>query len=67
MRVDAVTGGGPAEKGGVKAGDVIVEIDGVPVRNVYGYMAALGGKKRGEMLGVVVLRGGKKVTLKVVP
>ncbi|MDB5306607.1 MAG: aminopeptidase [Gemmataceae bacterium] len=67
MRIEGVTGGGAAEKGGLKDGDVIVEIGGVPVRSVNGYMAALVGKKPGDPIEVVVLRGGKKVTLKVVP
>jgi hypothetical protein len=67
MRIDGVTTGRAAEKAGMKDGDVIVEIDGVPVRNVYGYMAALNGKKPGDLLRVVVLRAGKKLSLKVVP
>jgi Zn-dependent M28 family amino/carboxypeptidase len=67
MRIDGVSTGRAAEKAGMKDGDVIIEIDGVPVRNVYGYMAALNGKKPGDMLRVVVLRAGKKVNLKVVP
>jgi hypothetical protein len=67
MRIEGVTGGGPADKGGLKEGDVIVEISGVPVRSVNGYMAALVGKKPGNTLEVVVLRGGKKTPLKVVP
>jgi hypothetical protein len=67
MRIEGVTAGRAAEKGGMKDGDVIVEIGGVPVRSVNGYMAALAGKKRGDTIEVVVLRSGKKVTLKVVP
>lgn len=67
MRVEGVTAGGPAEKGGLKAGDVITDIDGVPVRSVQGYMAALGGKKPGVPLEVTVMREGKKVMLKVTP
>jgi S1-C subfamily serine protease len=67
MRIEGVTGGGAAEKGGMKDGDVIVDIGGVPVRSVNGYMSALAGKKPGDTIEVVVLRGGKKVMLKVVP
>lgn len=67
MRIEGVTGGGAAEKGGLKDGDVITEIGGVPVRSVNGYMAALVGKKAGDTIEVVVLRGGKKTTLKLVP
>ena len=67
MRIEGVTGGGAADKGGLKEGDVIVEISGVPVRSVNGYMASLVGKKPGDTLEVVVLRSGKKTMLKVVP
>jgi hypothetical protein len=67
MRIEGVTAGRAAEKAGMKDGDVIVEIAGVPVRSVNGYMSALAGKKPGDTIEVVVLRGGKKVILKVVP
>jgi hypothetical protein len=67
MRIEGVTSGGAAEKGGLKEGDVIVDINDVPVRSVNGYMAALTGRKPGDMLKVTVLRDGKKVVLKVVP
>jgi hypothetical protein len=67
MRIEGVTGGGAADKGGLKEGDVIVDIAGVPVRSVNGYMSSLVGKKPGDKLEVTVLRGGKKVKLSVVP
>lgn len=65
--VDGVTPGGAAEKGGVKDGDIIVEIGGKPVKNIGGYMTAMSGQKAGTPLDVVVLRKGQKVTLKVTP
>ncbi|HEY2910154.1 MAG TPA: M20/M25/M40 family metallo-hydrolase [Gemmataceae bacterium] len=67
MRLDGVTAGRAAEKAGLKEGDVITAIDGVPIRSLNGYMAALVGKKRGTALEVTVLRGGKKTVLKVTP
>jgi hypothetical protein len=67
MRIDGVTAGGAADKAGFKDGDVIVEIGGIPVRSVNGYMASLVGKKPGDTIEVTVLRGGKKTMLKVVP
>jgi hypothetical protein len=65
--VDDVSKGGPAEKAGVKAGDLIVEIAGRPVTNLQTYMAIMGQQKAGETLDVTVTRGGKKMQLKVVP
>ena len=67
MRIEGVTSGGAAEKGGLKEGDVITDIAGVPVKSVNGYMASLSGKKPGDTLEVTVLRSGKKVVLKVTP
>ncbi|MBA4064075.1 MAG: aminopeptidase [Isosphaera sp.] len=65
--VEGVSPGGAAEKGGVKDGDVIVEIGGKPVKNIGGYMTAMGGQKAGTAVEVVVLRKGQKVTLKLIP
>lgn len=67
MRIEGVTAGGAAEKAGLKDGDVIAAIDGVPVGTVNGYMAALVGKKPGTAIEVVVLRAGKKETVTVKP
>ena len=65
--VGGVSPGGAAEKAGIKEGDWIVEIAGTPVRNMGGYMRAMGGQKAGETIEVVVMREGKKVKLKVTP
>lgn len=65
MLIDGVTDGGPASKGGLKAGDRIVEIEGKPVRNFQTYMTVIGKHKRGDTLTLTVQRDGKKMELKV--
>jgi hypothetical protein len=65
--VGGVTEGGPAAKGGIKAGDRVVELGGRPVNGLEAYMTVLAGHKRGEAIEVVVVRAGKRVTLKVTP
>lgn len=65
--VEGVTPGGPAEKGGIKDGDIIIEIAGKPVTNIGGYMTAMSTQKPGNPIDVVVLRKGTKLTLKVTP
>ena len=65
MAVDAVSPEGPADLGGMKAGDRIVGIGGKPVRNIYDYMAATRKNKAGDAVDVAVLRHGKRLTLKV--
>ena len=67
LRVDDVRTGGPAAKGGMKAGDVIVTIAGKKVTNITTYMAAMGQTRRGRPAVVEVLRKGKRLKLKVVP
>jgi hypothetical protein len=63
--LDGVTPGLPAAKAGIKGGDVIVAIDGKPVRSIQGYMALLQGRKKGDAFEVEIVRGGKKATVKV--
>lgn len=65
MGVDAVSPEGPAEVGGMKAGDRIIRIGGKSVANVYDYMAATRNNKAGDTVEVMVLRDGKEQTLKV--
>jgi hypothetical protein len=64
---DAVTAGGAADKAGLKAGDRIVEIAGRAVRNIQTYTAVMAAQQAGQIIDVTVLRGGKKLTLKVTP
>ncbi len=65
--VEGVSPGGAAEKGGVKDGDVIVEIGGKVVKNIGSYMTAMSGQKAGTPVDVVVLRKDKTVKLKLIP
>ena len=50
---------------GIKAGDVIVEFAGKPVKDLYQYSDALYAHKPGDEVTVVVLRDGQRVSLKV--
>jgi membrane-associated protease RseP (regulator of RpoE activity) len=63
MRVEFVTLGKPAEKGGMKKGDIILAIDGKPVNNVYDYMFRLQKLKRGQQIIVTIGRNGKNIDL----
>lgn len=67
LLVGGVSKGGPAEKGGIKENDVIVEIGGVAVKEINSYMNALAAVKPGTEVEVVVKRDGKIVKLKVTP
>jgi len=65
VRLTGVRAGSPADIGGLKAGDVIVEFGGKPVKDLFEYSNALYAHKPGDRLDVVVLRGGQRVTLHV--
>jgi hypothetical protein len=63
MRLTGVRPGSPADKAGLRDGDVIVRFAGREVRDLYQYSDALYSKKPGDVVEVVVLRGGERLTL----
>jgi hypothetical protein len=65
MPVGGVSPGGAAEKGGIKAGDWIIDIAGAPVKNVQGYMKAMASQKAGTEIEITVDRKGEKKKLKI--
>ena len=67
VKLSGVRAGGPADKAGLKSGDVIVEFGGQQIANIYDYTYALDAVKIGEPVEVTVLRDGARVTLTVIP
>ncbi len=65
VKVAGVTPGSPAEKAGVKEGDVLLKIDGKDVANLQGFSGLLRGLTPGQTVKVVLLRGGQEQTLDV--
>lgn len=65
--LDGVTEGAPAHRGGVRAGDVVIELAGKKIENVNEYSYALGALKPGQEVTIVVLRNGERLELKVTP
>lgn len=66
FKIAGVNDGSPAEKAGLKAGDIIIKFGDKQVKNVYDYMYAMQGYKSGDEVDVVVLRDGQEVKLKVI-
>ncbi|MGE3315639.1 MAG: PDZ domain-containing protein [Planctomycetaceae bacterium] len=66
--IDRVRVDSPAEKAGLKPGDIIVEVEGKAVRRHDEVKFALGGKYAGDDIALVVSRDNKRVsaTLKLV-
>jgi len=58
VRLGGVRPGSPAEKAGLKGGDIIVKFAGVAVRNLDDLTFALRTKRAGDMVEVIYLRDG---------
>ena len=64
--ISGVTKASPADKGGLKGGDVIIKFGQDKVTNLDDFDAALRRFKAGDKVPVVVKREGKEVTLQVI-
>ncbi|MGH9204821.1 MAG: PDZ domain-containing protein, partial [Vicinamibacterales bacterium] len=60
LLLGGVIGGGPAERAGLQKGDVIVEIAGQTIANIYDYTYALELLKIGESAKGVYMRGNER-------
>ena len=67
VKISGARGGSPAEKAGLKGGDVIVEFGGQKITNIYDYTYGLDAVKIGQPVKVVVERAGQRVEMTVVP
>lgn len=59
--------GSPAEAAGIVAGDVLVELDGHEIGNIYDFVRALDKLEVGTPVKMVIEREGEKNTLEVTP
>ncbi len=57
--------GSPAEKSGIKLGDIISEIDGFKILRLEDYLIITGDAVTGQILNFKVLRDGKEVSINV--
>ena len=55
--------GGPAERAGIRVGDVVVAVDGAPVATVDALMRLLSRVGPGATVKVSVVRGGQRLEL----
>jgi hypothetical protein len=67
LLLSGVIGGGPAEQAGLQKGDVIVEIAGQTIANIYDYTYALELLKIGQPVKIAYLRGAKRVETMLTP
>jgi Zn-dependent M28 family amino/carboxypeptidase len=67
LLLGGVVGGGPAEQAGLMKGDVIVEIAGQTIANIYDYTYALELLKVGQPVKIVYTRGGVRRETELTP
>jgi len=63
--ISQVYGGSPAEKTGLKVGDVVIEVDGVKITNSQDLVREVLKKKVGQKVNFVILREGKRTQVSV--
>ena len=61
------TAGAPAAEAGVQGGDIIVELAGSKIENIYDYTAILDTLKIGKETTMVINRKGKRIKMKITP
>jgi serine protease Do len=66
LLINSVAKDSPAEKAGLKAGDVIVEVDGREVKNSFDLIRLVNEKKEGG-INLTVIRDKKRQTISVTP
>ena len=66
VRLAGVSAGSPAALAGLRQGDVIVKLAETKVQNLEDLMLALGSKKPGDEVEIIVLRGTQPLRLKAV-
>lgn len=66
-KVDEVNPDSPAEKAGIKAGDVVVEYDGEKVRSARQFTRLVQETPEGRSVSIALLRDGKRQTVNATP
>ncbi|MEO1615522.1 MAG: M28 family peptidase [Planctomycetota bacterium] len=67
LKLSGVAADGPAAKAGVKGGDVIIELAGKKIEDIYDYTYAIEALKIGETTNIIVQRGDASVEMKITP
>jgi hypothetical protein len=64
MKISGTRANSPAEKAGLKSGDIIIKFGGKDIKNIYDLTYLLGEHKPGDEVEVIVLRGQDEITMK---
>lgn len=61
VRADGISEGKPAQKAGLKAGDIVLQIGDYKIGSMESYMQTLGKFKKGDQVKVIYQRGGEQL------
>jgi S1-C subfamily serine protease len=67
VRVGEIEAKGPADRGGLKVGDVILAVDGIPMGGADDLIRMLSGERIDRTMQIDLLRNGRRLSLAVVP
>ncbi|MEK6627985.1 MAG: PDZ domain-containing protein, partial [Bdellovibrionota bacterium] len=67
VKISGASKNSPAEKAGLKSGDIITEFNKTGIENLYDYVYALQSAKPNQPVKLNVLRGGKTLELEMTP
>ncbi|MBT5378994.1 MAG: M28 family peptidase [Opitutae bacterium] len=67
MLLSGVAKGGPADKAGIRSGDLIIRLAGKKIENIYDYTNSIGGLKIGKPEQITILRGKQTLELEIIP
>ena len=65
MRIDGLRDGRPAQKSGMKKGDVVVKLGKLNITDMRSYMKALSYFKKGDMVIATIIRDEKRLELEL--
>ena len=65
VKLSGARGGSPADRAGLKGGDIVLRFGDREIRNIYDYMYALGDHKPGDVVKLLVKRGASTVEIEV--
>ena len=65
MRIDGIIPDRPAEKAGLKRGDIVIKMGDVEIKDMQTYMQGLGQFETGDKATVVVKRGSEELEVVV--
>jgi S1-C subfamily serine protease len=65
LRIDGVSENKPAQKAGIIAGDILIKLNEISIKNINQYMQSLAVFKKGDQITVTIIRNGKTISMPI--